>query len=105
MFKQDIFIKPWSQIWSKSNQNTKFDNIIHTKQLVNMWLAVTTCINDIINIIYVDVLHTIYKITAKVTANCVHDLESEWPAHNQGKTLGWKSREKTQKENYTIISK
>ena len=25
-----------------------------------------------------------------------HDLESEWPAHNQGKTLGWKAREKTQ---------
>ena len=23
------------------------------------------------------------------------DLESEWPAHNQGKTLGWLAREKT----------
>ena len=26
----------------------------------------------------------------------MYDLESEWPAHNQGKTLGWKAREKTQ---------
>ena len=26
----------------------------------------------------------------------MHNLESEWPAHNQGKTLGWKAREKTQ---------
>ena len=24
------------------------------------------------------------------------NLESEWPAHNQGKTLGWLAREKTQ---------
>ena len=24
----------------------------------------------------------------------MYDLESEWPAHNQGKTLGWNSREK-----------
>ena len=29
-------------------------------------------------------------------SQCMHDLESEWPAHNQGKTLGWKAREKTQ---------
>ena len=28
------------------------------------------------------------KITAQVTARCMYDLESEWPAHNQGKTLG-----------------
>ena len=26
----------------------------------------------------------------------MYDLESEWPAHNQGKTLEWKDREKTQ---------
>ena len=26
----------------------------------------------------------------------MHDLESEWPTHNQGKTLGWLAREKTQ---------
>ena len=32
----------------------------------------------------------------------MHDLESEWPAHNHGKTLGWKAREKTQYKNYTI---
>ena len=32
----------------------------------------------------------------------MHDLESEWPAHNQGKTLGWKAREKTQYKNNTI---
>ena len=29
-----------------------------------------------------------YIITAQVTARCMYDLESEWPAHNQGKTLG-----------------
>ena len=29
------------------------------------------------------------------------DLESEWPAHNQGKTLGWQVREKTHLSTYT----
>ena len=29
------------------------------------------------------------------TAKCMCNLESEWPAHNQGKTLGWLAREKT----------
>ena len=35
----------------------------------------------------------------------MYNLESEWPAHNQGKTLGWKAREKTQykkQHNYMI---
>ena len=26
---------------------------------------------------------------------CIYDLESEWPAHNQGKTPGWLAGEKT----------
>ena len=31
----------------------------------------------------------------------MYDLESEWPAHNQGKTPGWLAGEKTQYNNYT----
>ena len=29
----------------------------------------------------------------------MYDLESEWPAHNQGKTPGWLVGEKTQYNN------
>ena len=29
----------------------------------------------------------------------MYDLESEWPAHNQGKTPGWLAGEKTQYKN------
>ena len=37
---------------------------------------------------------------AQVTAwRCMYDLESEWPAHNQGKTPGWLAGEKTQYNN------
>ena len=32
-------------------------------------------------------VHT-YKMFTEVTARCMCNLESEWPAHNQGKTLG-----------------
>ena len=35
----------------------------------------------------------------------MHDLESEWPAHNQGKTLGWKAREKTQHKQTNQLQK
>ena len=44
-----------------------------------MHTSVTTMINN----------HTSYS-------QCMYDLESEWTAHIQGKTLGWKAREKTQ---------
>ena len=43
---------------------------------------------------------TIKKNNYTNSNQCVYDLESEWPAHNQGKTLGWKAREKTQYKNY-----
>ena len=34
---------------------------------------------------------TIRNVKYKYTVRCMHDLESEWPTHNQGKTLqdGW----------------
>ena len=35
-------------------------------------------------------------MSVQTTARCMCNLESEWPAHNQGKTLGWLAREKTQ---------
>ena len=38
----------------------------------------------------------------QVTARCMCNLESEWPAYNQGKTLGWLAREKTQYKNYSV---
>ena len=42
--------------------------------------------------------------TAQVTAKSIamHDLDSKWPAHNQGKTPGWQAGEKTQYNNYSI---
>ena len=43
-----------------------------------------------------------YKMFTQVTAKCTCNLESEWPAHNQGKTLGWLAREKTQYKNYNV---
>ena len=37
----------------------------------------------------------LYKKQLVSHSQCMYDLESEWPAHNQGKTLGWLGREKT----------
>ena len=36
------------------------------------------------------------KSITQVNATYMHlyDLESEWPAHNQGKTLGWQLEKK-----------
>ena len=50
-------------------------------------------------------MHTSVTIRENCTSHsqCMYDLESEWPAHNQGKTLGWKLEKKpnTQLQNYT----
>ena len=40
----------------------------------------------------------------KSASVAMYDLESEWPAHNQGKTLGWKAREKTQYKNIQLAT-
>ena len=37
-------------------------------------------------------VNNIAQVTAKSIA--MHDLDSEWPAHNQGKTPGWLAGEK-----------
>ena len=34
----------------------------------------------------------------------MYDLESEWPAHNQGKTPGWLAGEKTQYNNKYVVT-
>ena len=39
-------------------------------------------------------VNNIAQVTAKSIA--MHDLDSKWPAHNQGKTPGWLAGEKTQ---------